>query len=161
MHSLDEPKIIIYPINTGVVCLQFCSFSSSHPFTLICLSSWIFYRAAMGNLSVAEWNSKKVSVGWIRGFNYNFLCLFLFCFFNVKQHKGKPIYRRTLWQWMRFGFLNKSDLMEPQGPLLHIFFHRTKAQRLLYWFLSTSQRKTERQKKNWQKKENKEQNNGM
>lgn len=37
---------------------------------------------------------------------------------------------------MHFGFLYLSDLTGPQGPLHHVLFHPTKAQRLLYCFVS-------------------------
>lgn len=81
LHSLDEPKIIIYPVNIGVVCMQFSSFSS-HPVNLICLSGCIFYRARWGtypgNSLLCE--IMKRFYGWKD---------FFFFFYSATQNKTK------------------------------------------------------------------------
>lgn len=119
---LDEPKIIIYPVNIGVVCMQFCSFSSSHPVNLICLTGWIFfYRATMMDISR---NSRLlceiIKRFWFYGEKKKDTDFFFLWFVWLKD-KNKGKYRRTLRQWMHLGFLNQPDLMGPGGPLLHIF----------------------------------------
>lgn len=127
--------------------MQFSSFSS-HPVNLICLSSWIFTGLDPGLimnrlLRCAVWKYKVVF--WRKTEKLLLFCFFFDC--KAKQRKADIQKDTVAMDWMHFGFLNQLDLMGPRGPLLHVFFHWTKALRLLYWFLSISQRKIEWQKK--------------
>lgn len=139
LHSLDEPKIIIYPVIIGGVCIQFICF---HLIQLIC-SPLNFHRARRRTRT----HSARVGHEFGKTYfverkikNSFFFLLFFDC--ETKQRTR----RRTLWQWMHFGYLNHPDLMRPEGPLLQVFFDQTKAPRLSHWFWSISQREIEQWK---------------
>lgn len=102
-----------------------------HPVNLICFYSWILYQAVTGDLPK---NSCLVEVVY-----WKYYCNFRLFSLNPRRDEGDPFKGGRHGNGCILDFLINRTLMGPQGPLL--FFHRTKAQRLLYWFLSISQRK--------------------
>lgn len=71
-------------------------------------------------------------------------------FVNARQNKGRPTYRRTLWQWMRFGSLNQPHLNVATRTSAPRFLSRDKGTEVIVLNWSISQRKIE-----WQKKKKK------